>query len=83
MARFSTRKKTPSARVAAQPSDTGRNVRVRRNTVRLQPPRTPISPHLDSVVSDVAPSVSSAAALNVVCGRIRLLLLHTEGLYNE
>ena len=65
MARFSTRQKTPSARVAAQPSDTGRNVRVRRNPVRLQSPRTPIPPHSDSVVSDVAPSVSSAAALNV------------------
>ena len=65
MARFSTRQKTPSARVAAQPSDTGRNVRVRRNPVRLQPPRTPIPHHSDSVVSDVAPSVSSAAALSV------------------
>ena len=65
MARFSTRQKTPSAKVAAQPSDTGRNVRVRRNPVHLQPPRTPIPPHSDSVVSDVAPSVSSAAALNV------------------
>ena len=65
MARFLTRQKTPSARVAAQPSATGRNVRVRRNPVRLQSPRTPIPPHSDSVVSYVAPSVSSAAALNV------------------
>ena len=65
MARFSIRQKTPSARVAAQPSDTGCNVRVRRNPVRLQSPRTPIPPHSDSVVSGVASSVSSAAALNV------------------
>ena len=63
MARFSTRQKTPSPRVAAQPSDTERNVRVRRKPVRHQPPRTPI-PHSDSVVSDIAPSVFSAAALN-------------------
>ena len=36
-----------------------------RNPFRLQPARTPIPPHSDSVVSDIAPSVSSAAALNV------------------
>ena len=43
-------------------------MRGRQHAVRLQSPRTPIPTHSDSVVSDVAPSVSSvssAAALNV------------------
>ena len=50
---------------ATQTSAAGSNARARPNHVRRQPTGTPLSFSTASVVSDVAPSVSSAAALSM------------------